>query len=164
MDARTDEGTLVEERRAKVTLPTQREIVITRIFDAPRSLVFEAWTKSEHVARWWDPGGLPLAECEIDLRVGGEFRFVNSGPEGAKYPFGGRYVEIVAPERIVFVPLAGGDAASTILFEDFERKTKLTITIRCASEEERDALLKMGVGEGTRQTLDNLEVYLGRMA
>ena len=62
-----------------VTTPTDREIVLTRIFDAPRAVVFEAWTKAEHVANWWDPSGVPLSVCEIDLRPNGAFRWVNSG-------------------------------------------------------------------------------------
>jgi hypothetical protein len=65
-------------KRAKVTTLSDREIVITRVFDAPRSIVFEAWTKAEHVVHWWDPSGAPLSVCEIDLRPNGAFRFVNA--------------------------------------------------------------------------------------
>ena len=96
MPARSDNAKpiMANTRRAKVTVPSEREIVIERVFDAPRTLVFEAWTQAEHVAHWWDPSGAPLAECEIDLRPNGAFRFVNAGPEGAKYPFTGFYREI----------------------------------------------------------------------
>src|SRR5271154_3556738 len=87
---------------SSVTTPTDREIVITRIFDAPRTLVFEAWTKAEHVAHWWDPSGVPLAVCEIDLRPNGVFRWVHGGPDGAGHAFTGAYREISAPEKLVF--------------------------------------------------------------
>ena len=74
-----------KSRTATVTTPSDREIVITRAFDAPRTVVFDAWTKAEHVAEWWDPSRTPLAVCEIDLRPNGAFRFVNQGPEGLKH-------------------------------------------------------------------------------
>ncbi len=88
MPARSDREEPVMENsgRAKVTIPSEREIVIERVFDAPLALVFETWTKAEHVAHWWDPSGTPLAVCEIDLRPGGAFRFVNSGPEERNIP------------------------------------------------------------------------------
>jgi len=146
-------------RRAKVTTPSDCEIVITRVFDAPRTIVFEAWTKAEHVVHWWDPSGAPLSVCEIDLRPNGAFRFVNAGPEGAKYPFAGIYGEIVAPERLVFTT-GNSSSGATLIFSEHEGKTTLTMTIRCTSRDERDALLKMGVDVGTIQTLDNLDQYL----
>jgi uncharacterized protein YndB with AHSA1/START domain len=144
---------------AKITTPSELEIVITRVFDAPRAIVFEAWTRAEHVAHWWDPSGAPLAVCEIDLRPNGAFRFVNFGPEGAKYPFAGIYGEIVAPERLVFTT-PNSSSGATLIFSEHQGKTTLTMTIRCASREDRDAMLKMGVDVGTTRTLDNLDEYL----
>jgi uncharacterized protein YndB with AHSA1/START domain len=88
--------------KASVTTPTDYQIVITRKFDAPRDVVFEAWTKPEHVTEWWDPSGAPLAVCEIDLRPGGTFRWINRGHVGEEFPFQGIYREIVAPGRLVF--------------------------------------------------------------
>ena len=85
----------------RVTTPTDREILLTRTFDAPRETVFEAWTKAEHVRHWWDPSGFPLSVCEIDLRPNGVFRWVNSA-HGAEHTFTGIYREIAAPERLVF--------------------------------------------------------------
>src|SRR4051794_32440818 len=87
--ARNDGRKLVETNRAMVAMPSDREIVVTRVFEAPRKVVFDAWTKREHVTQWWDPNGTPLAVCEIDLRPSGAFRFVNSGPDGMKHPFAG---------------------------------------------------------------------------
>ena len=161
MSARIDkEKPAVENTKsAKVMTPSDREIVITRVFDAPRTIVFEAWTKAEHVVHWWDPSGAPLSVCEIDLRPNGAFRFVNSGPEGAKYPFAGIYSEIAPPERLVFTTRNSSSGAE-LIFREHEGKTTLTMTIKCASRDERDALLKMRVDVGTSRTLDNLDEYL----
>jgi uncharacterized protein YndB with AHSA1/START domain len=151
-------------RHAKVTTPSEREIVIERVFDAPRTLVFEAWTKAEHVSHWWDPSGTPLAVCEIDLRPNGAFRFVNGGPDGAKYPFTGFYREITPPARLVLSstpsPVSNDESVTTLVFSEHDGKTTLTMSIKCASREERDALLRMRVDVGTTQTLDNLDEYL----
>src|SRR6478752_7444410 len=87
---------------ASVTLPSDRAILINRTFDAPRALVFEAWTNPKHVARWWDPGRVPLDVCEIDLRPGGAFRFVHGGTSAMKHEFAGVYREIDPPSRLVF--------------------------------------------------------------
>jgi len=150
-------------RRAKVTLPSEREIVIERVFDAPRTLVFEAWTKAEHVAHWWDPSGAPLAICEIDLRPNGALRFVNSGPEGAKYPFTGFYREITPPARLVIggpSPVSAGESICTLVFDEEDGKTTLIMTFACQSKADRDVLLQMRVDEGTALTLNNLDEYL----
>jgi uncharacterized protein YndB with AHSA1/START domain len=165
MPARSDKEKPAMEntRRAKVTTPSEREIVIERVFDAPRTLVFEAWTKAEHVAHWWDPSGAPLAVCEIDLRPNGAFRFVNTGPDGAKYPFSGFYREIIPPSRLVIggpSPVSNGESVCTLAFREQDGKTTLTMTFECQSRADRDALLRMRVDEGTTRTLDNLDEYL----
>jgi len=165
MPAKSNENQPVTENtgRAKITTPTEREIVIERVFDAPRTLVFETWTKAEHVAHWWDPSGAPLAVCEIDLRLNGAFRFVNSGPQGAKYPFIGFYREITPPERLVIggpSPMSNGESTCTLVFSEQDGKTTLTMTFKCQSKADRDALLQMRVDEGTAQTLENLNRYL----
>jgi uncharacterized protein YndB with AHSA1/START domain len=147
-----------------VTTPGDCQIVMTRLFDAPRALVFEAWTKAEHVAHWWDPSGVPLAICEIDLRPNGAFRWVNRAPDGGEgYSFAGIYREIVSPEKLVFTSAdVSGQSRSgcTLLFTKAGGKTKLTITIECATREDRDAMLQMRVDAGTAQTLENLAAYL----
>jgi uncharacterized protein YndB with AHSA1/START domain len=152
---------------AKITTPSEREIVITRSFDAPRTLVFEAWTNAEHVAHWWDPSGAPLAACEIDLRPNGRFRFVNVGPGGAEHAFAGIYREIDPPGRLVFttrVPPSAPESVGTLVFEEHDGRTALTMTMTCQSKTERDTLLAMRVDEGTARTLDNLDRYLGTVA
>jgi uncharacterized protein YndB with AHSA1/START domain len=138
--------------------------VVTRLFDAPRALVFEAWTKAEHVVHWWDPSGTPLAVCEIDLRPNGAFRFVNRAPDGGEgHSFSGIYREIAPPEKLVF-GFPSGTGVSTLRFTEQGKQTKLTITMECASKEEREALLQMRVDAGTARTLDNLAAYLPTIA
>src|SRR5262249_22192566 len=153
-------------RRATVTMPSDPEIAITRAFDAPRTVVFDAWTKAEHVARWWDPSGAPLAVCEIDLRPNGGFRFVHQGPAGPQHPFTGIYREIVPPERLVFstrISPSGPDSVGTLVFSEHEGRTTLTMTIARESTAGRDPLLKLRIDVGTTRTLDNLDEYLGTM-
>jgi uncharacterized protein YndB with AHSA1/START domain len=147
---------------ARVTTPSDREIVITRAFDAPRTVVFDAWTTAEHVAQWWDPSRAPLAVCEIDLRPNGAFRFVHQGPDGLTHPFTGVYREIVAPARLVFTTRSpsGAESVGTLVFTEHEGRTTLTMTIACQSMADRDALLRMRVDVGTARTLDNLDEYL----
>ena len=144
-----------------ITTPGDREIVVTRIFDAPRDLVFEAWTKAEHVAHWWDPSGVPLAVCEIDLRPNGAFRWVNRAPDGGEgHSFAGVYQEITPPVKLVFTGMMG---SASLVFTKEGKKTKLTMTIACATREGRDALLQMRVDAGTARTLENLAAYLPTM-
>jgi uncharacterized protein YndB with AHSA1/START domain len=147
---------------------TDREIVITRIFDAPRAIVFEAWTKAEHVAHWWDPSGVPLAVCEIDLRPNGTFRWVNRGPDGgAEHTFSGIYREIAPPEKLVFTVRmfpSSHEPVGTLVFTEDGKKTKLTMTIECKTKMDRDALLQMRIDAGTAQTLENLASYLPKIA
>jgi uncharacterized protein YndB with AHSA1/START domain len=146
-----------------VTLPSDREILIVRAFAAPPDIVFEAWTKPEHLAQWWDPSRERLASCEIDLRPGGSFRFI---PRGGKPPFIGTYREIVPPERLVFSTTgspSGGESMGTLLFEARDGHTVLRLTIACESKADRDALLAMRVDAGTVRTLENLSEYVVRM-
>jgi uncharacterized protein YndB with AHSA1/START domain len=139
-----------------------RELVIERVFDAPRELVFKAWTKAEHLSRWFFPSGFTMPKCEIDFRPGGVFRFVMRGPDGKDYPFDGSYVEIVEPERIVFQgnihDVPGQDVMTTVTFSKLEGKTKLTVHQTYAVESDAT----QGAPIGWSQTLDHLEEYVGR--
>jgi uncharacterized protein YndB with AHSA1/START domain len=142
---------------------SDREIVITRTFDAPRQLVFEAWTKPEHVAQWWDPSGAPLSVCEIDLRPNGQFRWVHQSRDDVEHVFSGTYREISAPTRIVFrtrMPGLQAESVGTLVFSEHDGTTTLTIRITCGSVADRDMLLKMRVDAGTTRTLSNLAHYL----
>ena len=148
---------------AVVTLPSALEIQIVRMFDAPAAKVFDAWTKADQIRLWWDPQGMPLAECDIDLQRGGSFRFVPGGANRMGHPFAGRYLDIVRPSRLVFAtpaPSPGSETIGTLVFEEHGGRTKLTITMLSATRDDRDALLRARVDSGTAQTLENLDSYL----
>jgi uncharacterized protein YndB with AHSA1/START domain len=132
-------------------------IVLTRMFAAPCEQVFEAWTRPEHVTCWWDPAGHPLAECEIDLRPGGAFRFVNRHSSGA-HQFAGVYREIAPPSYLSFEAMG---AVGRVTLEQIGGETRLTVRIECGSAIKLEQYLKMGIDAGTAKTLDNLVAYLG---
>lgn len=150
----------------KVTTPTEREIAMTRVFDAPRNLVFDAYTKPELVKRWLGViAGWSWAVCEIDLRVGGAYRYVWRGPDGAEMGMGGVYREIAAPERVVATESFDqswypGDAVSTLLLVEQGGRTTLTLTVRYESREARDAVLKSPMEQGMAAGFDKLAELL----
>lgn len=148
------------QARASTGLEIDRRtltIRLTRVFDATRAQIFEAWTKPEQVTCWWDAAGGPLTDCEIDLRPGGAFKFVTrSHPE---MPFAGTYREIAPPDRLVFEALG---ATGRVVLRDVAGKTHMAVEIECHSAEQLDEYLKMGVDVGTSQTLDNLVAYARR--
>jgi len=137
---------------------------MTRVFDAPRELVFEAHSKCEHMSRWWGPRGFTLPVCEMDFRPGGAYRFVQRGPDGAEYAFRGQYREIVPPERIVwtfeFEGMPGHVSVETATFTEQDGKTMLTATAVYDSVEDRDAVLQSGMEAGLRETWDRLAEYV----
>jgi uncharacterized protein YndB with AHSA1/START domain len=145
-----------------VTTPSDREIVMTRVFDAPRALVFEAHSKIEHIAKWWWRGN-PL-DCELDFRPGGSWRFVEHAPDGESYGFHGEYREIVAPERIVqtfeFEGMPGHVSLETLTFEEHAGKTTLTSTTVFDTVEDRDGMLQSGMETGAKESLDHLAALL----
>jgi uncharacterized protein YndB with AHSA1/START domain len=130
-------------------------IRLTRVFDASRADVFEAWTKPEHVTCWWDAAGEPLTACEIDLRLGGDFKFITKGHPDM--PFVGTYREISPPDRLIFEALG---STGRIVLRDAAGQTRMTVEIECRSAEQLDQFIKMGVDVGTSQTLDNLVAYM----
>jgi uncharacterized protein YndB with AHSA1/START domain len=114
--------------------PANRDLVITRIFDAPRSLVFKAWTEPERVMRWWGPHGFTLTSCNMDLRSGGKWRFCMRSPEGIEHWQQGAYLEVVEPERLVFsyafedaAGTPGHETRVTVTFAEDNGKTRLTV-------------------------------------
>jgi uncharacterized protein YndB with AHSA1/START domain len=150
----------------KVTTPTEREIVLTRVFDAPRALVFDAFTKPELLRRWFGPRGWSLAVCEVDLRVGGRWRFVLRGPDGAEMGMGGVYREIVPPERDVHTEAFDdypGESLVTGVFDEEGGKTTLTATILYPSQEVRDAVIQSGMEHGAAESYDKLAEYLAAL-
>ena len=135
-------------------------IILTRVLAAACAQIFEAWTRPEQVACWWDPAGEPLAECEIDLRPGGAFKFVNRHPPGA-HQFAGVYLEIAPPRHLIFEAMG---AIGRVILDETGGKTLLTVRIECGSAERFEQYLKMGIDTGTAKTLDNFVVYVGAMA
>ncbi len=151
----------------KVTTPTEREIVLTRVFDAPRNLVFDAYTKPELLKRWFGPRGWSLAVCEVDLKVGGAWRFVVRGPNGADMGMGGVYREIVPSERLVSTESFDdypGESLNTLILSEKEGKTLLTCTILYQSKEIRDAVVNSGMEHGAAESFDKLAEYLTSIA
>ena len=150
----------------KVTARSDREIVMTRIFDAPRNLVFDAYTKPELLKRWLGVfGGYSMPVCEVDLRVGGAYRFVWRGPDGAEMGVRGVYREVVRPERLVHTEKFDeawypGESLITTVLAEQGGKTTLTVTMRYESREARDAVLKSPMESGVAQSYDKLAVLL----
>jgi uncharacterized protein YndB with AHSA1/START domain len=147
---------------AVVTLPSDTQVLITREFNAPRHLVYQAWTTPELIKRWWagDRGEVTLAE--VDLRVGGSWRYVMTANGGFQVAFHGEYREIVPNERIVSTEIFegmpdAGAAVSTVSFTESDGRTTLTILIEQPDREIRDALIASGMEAGLQESLDDLE-------
>jgi uncharacterized protein YndB with AHSA1/START domain len=146
----------------KVTTPSDREIRMTRLFDAPRHLVFDALTKPEHIKRWWGclGDGYSVPVCEVDLRPGGKWRFVNRHPQGDA-EFYGEYREITPPSRLVYTevyaPFPDGDSLVTTELSEEHGKTRMTLTASYPSLEVRDMVLKTGMERGAAISYDRLE-------
>lgn len=140
----------------------ERELVIERVFDAPRELVFKAWTKPEYLRRWWGPEGFTVPVCEMDFRAGGVFRFIFRGPDGNDFPFHGSFVEIVTPEKIVFQgnihDVPGQDVFTIVTFAEDGGKTKLTVRQTYAFESDATR----GASVGWSQTLDHLDQFVAQ--
>jgi uncharacterized protein YndB with AHSA1/START domain len=144
-------------------------IIATRVFDAPRDLVFEAWTDPKHLAQWWGPTGFTTTTRAIDFRSGGVWRFVMHGPDGRDYENRISYVEIVKPERLVYRHGGGEDVDPVqfevmVAFEDLKGKTKLTMQMVFPSAAERERVIKdYGADKGLAQTLARLGEYVKAM-
>jgi uncharacterized protein YndB with AHSA1/START domain len=140
------------------------EIVIRRVFDAPRELVFDAFTRPEHITHWWGPRGFTTTTHSMDFRVGGVWRFVMHGPDGTDYPNDVRYTAIARPERLEYDHGSddGGDPNFSVVvtFEDRGGKTELTMRLITASAEEVRMMAEFGAPEGGKQTLDRLGEFL----
>ncbi len=150
-----------------VTTPSEREIMMTRVFDAPRRLVFEAWTKPEHLLRWFGPHSCPIVACEIDLRVGGAWRFILRGPDGKSLGMRGVYREIKPTERLISTESFDdypGESLNTMTFSEKDGKTTLTTRVLYASKETRDALIRSGMEQGAGETYNRLAEHLYTMA
>ncbi|KYF81969.1 ATPase [Sorangium cellulosum] len=152
----------------QVSTPSEQEVRMTRVFNAPRQLVFDAMTKPEHVKRWWGclSEGYSVPVCEIDLRPGGAWRFVNRHP-GGEFAFYGEYREISPPSRLVFTEIFEQypDTVSVVtsVFTEEGGKTRMTVTVRYPSLEVRDIVLSTGMAEGAGISYDRLEDLLAEL-
>jgi len=156
----------VSSGSATVTLPTDEQILITREFDAPKHLVYKAWTTPELVKRWWNAKRGEVTIAEIDLRVGGTWRYVMVTNDGVEVGFHGEYREIVPNERIVStevyegMPPAEGPEQGTLntaTFTEADGRTTLTILVQAPSKEIRDAIIDSGMEAGMQDAMDLLE-------
>ena len=161
-------GSAANSDSFKVTTPSDQEILLTRLFDAPPRLVFEAMTKPEHVKQWWGRlgDGYSVPVCEIDLRVGGRWRFVNRHPKG-EAAFHGEYREITPYSRLVFTEIFEEfpDTVSVVTFEFVEEggKTRFTAKVRYPSLEVRDMVIASGMSRGAGISYDRLEDLVARL-
>ncbi|MFN2589899.1 MAG: SRPBCC family protein [Actinomycetota bacterium] len=151
----------------EVTTPSDREIKITREFDAPRDLVFEAHTSCEHLSNWWGPRKYEVADCEVDFREGGTWRVVHRA-EGEEHEFRGEYREIVRPERITWtfewMGLPGHISVDTITLDERDGRTLVTTTSQFDTVEDRDGMLQSGMESGLAETWERLDEYLQALA
>ncbi len=150
------------------SMPSDREIAMTRVVDAPRRLVFDAWTNPEHLPHWMlGPEGWTMPVCEVDLRVGGEWHFVWRRADGTEMGMRGVYQEIKPPERLVSTESWGGDwpeTLNTLTLTEVDGKTTTTSTVLYPSKEARDAAAKTGMSEGASLSFERLNQYLRRSA
>ena len=152
----------------KVTLPSDQEIVLTREFDFPRDLVFEAFTRPEHIAQWWGPRGTTVPSCQMDFRAGGKWRFVSRDADGNEFGFRGEIREVVPPERIVqtfeFEGMPGHVSVETLRLEDLGGRTRMTVTSQFDSVMDRDGMLQSGMEKGAAESYERLSEYLQTLA
>jgi uncharacterized protein YndB with AHSA1/START domain len=147
-----------------VATPSDREIRMTRVFDAPRDLVFDAHSSCEHMSNWWGPRKYEIASCEMDFRPGGTWRIVHRAEGEEDQGFHGEFREIERPERIVWTfeweGMPGHVSVETLTLEEDDGKTTVTATSVHDSQEDRDGMLQSGMEEGAAETYDRLDEYL----
>ena len=167
MDARRESEPTPVKNPMTVERKSEREIVVTRTINGPARLVFEAWTKPELLKRWWAPKstGMILLSCELDVRVGGTYRFVFGHGDSKPMEFFGRYIEVTPCSRLVWTNDEGeGDGAvTTVTFEEKGGKTLLVMHDRYPSKEALDGAMASGMDAGMRETLEQLDELLGTL-
>lgn len=147
--------------RAVVTLPADNQIQITREFDAPRHLVYRAWTTPELITRWWGADRGEVTSIEVDLQPGGKWRYAMRANPGFEVAFHGEHLEVVENERIVrteiFEMVPDAEAVSTTTFTESDGRTTVTILVQHSSQENRDAHVNSGMEDGLQESMDHLE-------
>jgi uncharacterized protein YndB with AHSA1/START domain len=157
-----------QARRATITTPTERDIYIERVFDAPRERVFAVYTDPELIPEWWGPRGGTTTVDTMDVRAGGSWRFVIRTADGNETGFRGTYREVTPPDRIVqtfeWEGMPGHVSVETAVFEDLGDQTKVTTTSIFHTPEERDGMLGSGMEVGLNETYERLDEVLARLA
>lgn len=146
------------------SFPTDREIVMQRVFDAPRDLVFEAWTSCEHLPHWLGPSAWNMTHCEIDLRPEGAWRYEWTGPEGEELGLSGVYREIDQPELLVSTEVMDGipgEALNSMRLTEEAGRTSMTVTTVYPAKEARDGVVESGMQDGVIESFERLDEYLG---
>jgi len=150
-----------------LTLPSDQEIVMIRVFDAPRALVFKAFTDPASIPLWWGPRSTTTIVDQMDVRPGGTWRYLHRGPGGEEYGFRGEYREIVPPERIVytfeFEPMPGHVVVDTVTLTEQGGRTTMTVTSHFSSREDRDGMIASGMEAGAAESWDRLAELLQTM-
>ena len=168
MDARIESEPTPMKNHTAVERRSERELVVTRTFDGPARIVFEAWTKPELLKRWWVPKsfGVSLLSCEADVRVGGEYRFVFGHGDSEPMAFFGTYLEVTPHSRLVWTNDEGGNGQTitTVTFEEEGKKTLLVMHDLYPSKEALDAAIASGSTSGMGETLDQLDALLVALA
>ena len=146
--------------------PGTQDIIMTRVFDAPRELVFKTYTDPALIPQWWGPRGITTIVDKMEVKHGGIWRYIQRGTDGSEYAFRGVYHESLAPERLVytfeFEPMPGHVCLETVKFEDQEGKTKVTVISVFQSVEDRDGMVQSGMEEGAVETWDRLAELLAK--
>ncbi len=149
------------QREMTLTLPTDREIVMQRAFNAPARTLFEVWTKPEHVRKWYAVRGTTMTVCDIDLRVGGAWRWVLVHPKGGEIAFSGVFREIDPPRRLqrteVFEAMPGAGSLVTLTFDEKDNQTTLTINMLFESKQDRDVCLRSGMELGVKECFQRID-------
>ena len=151
-------------------MTAEPQIVLHRVLDAPRETVWQAWTQAGHIAKWWGPQGFSTTIHEMDVRPGGEWRYIMHGPDGTDYPNKVTYLEVEKPSRLVFLlsddyedPDKNEHFRSVVTFDERDGKTEITMRMVFDSPEEYQRVVKFGAVEGGESTLDCLEAHLKTM-
>jgi uncharacterized protein YndB with AHSA1/START domain len=155
---------MAAESSLTVTMPSEREVTIARVFDVPRALVWKAYTSPEHLPHWMlGPPGWTMPVCEMDLRPGGKWRWAWRHDNGQEMEMRGVYIEVVPPERVMSTESWGGDwpeTTNTVTFTEEDGRATLTITILYPSKEAREAAMKTGMTKGMEMSYDRLAAHL----
>ena len=158
--------TISLQREMTITTPSDREIVMTRVFNAPARILFDMWTKPEHVRKWYGVRSTTVTVCDIDLRVGGAWRWVVTKPNGLEIAFSGVFREIDPPHRLqrteVFEAMPGSSLV-TLIFDEKDGQTTLTVNMLFESKQDRDGCLRSGMDLGVKECFQKIDELIAAM-